>query len=111
MFDASVFHIMSRKRGETSGLLVSETRDLASLRCNLLLDNNLSIFICGSLARKKIPGGVNRRGFCFWLALLAGARLRLGTLAGGLRFFFFLAQKDSGFGSIELGRGQHGTRS
>ena len=66
-----------------------------------------TVLICGS---NKIPGGVNHRGFCFWLALLAGARLRLGTLAGGLRFFFFLAQKDSGFGSIELGRGPRGTR-
>jgi len=37
----------------------------------------------------KNPRRVDRRGFCFWLALLAGARLRHGTLAGGLRFFFF----------------------
>jgi len=51
---------------------------------------------------KKIPGGMNRRGFCFWLALLAGTRLRLDTLAGGLRFFFFLAQENNGFWLIEL---------
>ena len=48
---------------------------------------------------------MNRRGFCFWLALLAGARLRLGTLAGGLRFFFFLAQKDSDSDLLNWGEG------
>ena len=66
-FDTSASHIMPRKRGETSGLLVSETRDLASLQCNLLLDNNLSVlstFIRGSFTQ-KIPGGVTVGGFVF----------------------------------------------
>ena len=53
---------------------------------------------------------MDRRGFCFWLALLAGTRLRAGAGPEGFAFLF-LAQEDSGFGSIELERGQHGTRS
>jgi hypothetical protein len=44
---------------------------------------------------EKIPGGWTVGGFCFWLALLAGARLRHGILAGGLRSFQLKKTQDS----------------
>ena len=73
-----------------------------------LLFNNLSVLIRDS---KKIPGEVKTVGdLCFQLTLLAGTRLRADAGPEGFAFLF-LAQKDSGFGSIELERELHGTRS